>query len=150
MTAPTFWPFIRDTSDQDDGLSNFWYILRPLPWMRFAACRGQDPELFFPSQGKSLAAGKAICRTCTVKRSCRNYAEETNSVGLWAGELRSTGPSKDVQDARPVVIILDKRRTQDATEVPGFGTIASSSGAHSPTHGPGTPSTRSDYRKANG
>ncbi|GAA4895184.1 WhiB family transcriptional regulator [Actinomycetospora straminea] len=45
-------------------------------WRGQAACRGVDPELFFPESSgeplvrKQVAAAKAVCRVCLVRDRC--------------------------------------------------------------------------------
>ena len=56
-----------------------------------AACRGVDPELFFPvgtsgpAQAQALAA-KAVCRHCAVRLECLSQALSTHQKdGVWGG-----------------------------------------------------------------
>ena len=35
-----------------------------------AACKGKDPSLFFPSEGKHPREALAICEGCPVKEAC--------------------------------------------------------------------------------
>ncbi len=55
--------------------------------MQRAACRGQDPALFFPTVGANTAAkAKAICAGCVVREECLSYAlADPESAGVWAG-----------------------------------------------------------------
>jgi WhiB family redox-sensing transcriptional regulator len=60
-------------------------------WGEDAACRGEDPEIFFPS-GKTahptfeLQRAKAICATCGVIEQCRRFAHATDQrIGVWGG-----------------------------------------------------------------
>ena len=62
-------------------------------WMARGACRGSDPELFFPIASLGSAAGqieaaKAICGRCVVRKSCRSYALRTMPDGIWGGMTR--------------------------------------------------------------
>lgn len=43
-------------------------------WRRLAVCRGQDPELFFPTRGTSCAEAKRVCFGCPVRDDCLNDA----------------------------------------------------------------------------
>lgn len=43
-------------------------------WFDDAACRGLDPELFFPERGEPTKPAKTICRTCRVREECLEYA----------------------------------------------------------------------------
>lgn len=58
------------------------------PWRQDAACRDTSPDLFYPEQGDldGLRRAKAVCRECTVREPCLEYAL-TNSEkhGLWGG-----------------------------------------------------------------
>lgn len=60
--------------------------LRAQTWRREAACRGVDPELFFPGRGdpEGLARAKAVCETCPVREHC---AEDGmgERFGVWGG-----------------------------------------------------------------
>jgi len=67
-------------------------------WRFRAACRTEDPELFFPvgSSGpalRQLAEAKSVCRRCPVLLQCRMWALSTGQEtgvrgGLSAGERR--------------------------------------------------------------
>ncbi|WP_031016800.1 WhiB family transcriptional regulator [Streptomyces sp. NRRL S-1314] len=60
-------------------------------WRHGAACRTEDPELFFPigTSGPSLLQteqAKAVCRRCPVRKQCLEWALETGqSIGVWGG-----------------------------------------------------------------
>ena len=48
-------------------------------WRERAACRDEDPELFFPLSDKGPAArqadeAKAVCARCPVRERCLGYA----------------------------------------------------------------------------
>src|SRR5262245_49940111 len=43
-------------------------------WRRLAACRGQDPETFFPARGASTAEAESFCKRCQVREPCLSYA----------------------------------------------------------------------------
>lgn len=56
-------------------------------WQEAAACRGLDPELFFPDRGESVAAIKAICAECPVQAECLTYALDHRILhGFWGGK----------------------------------------------------------------
>jgi WhiB family redox-sensing transcriptional regulator len=56
-----------------------------------AACRGHDPELFFPvgTEGPAddqLAAAQAVCATCPIRAACLRWALDTGQqAGVWGG-----------------------------------------------------------------
>ena len=60
-------------------------------WSVSAACRTEDPELFFPlgTAGPSLLqveAAKQVCRRCPVVDACLDWALRTGqSAGVWGG-----------------------------------------------------------------
>ena len=46
------------------------------PWQEQAACRGMDPELFYPGPGEAqkVRVARAVCRSCPVQERCREFA----------------------------------------------------------------------------
>ena len=62
-----------------------------LDWRANAACRGTDPELFFPDDDSGPARArikqaKTICRGCPVSVSCLNWALTSGEEGgIWGG-----------------------------------------------------------------
>ncbi|MEU3096971.1 WhiB family transcriptional regulator [Streptomyces sp. NPDC006967] len=60
-------------------------------WRSGAACRTEDPELFFPIGTSGPAPvqteqAKAVCRGCPVREQCLEWALETGqSIGVWGG-----------------------------------------------------------------
>jgi WhiB family transcriptional regulator, redox-sensing transcriptional regulator len=57
------------------------------------ACRGEDPELFFPiaAAGPALSqvsSAKAVCGRCPVQPNCLSYALITRPDGIWGGTTR--------------------------------------------------------------
>ncbi|MPZ80462.1 MAG: WhiB family transcriptional regulator [Actinophytocola sp.] len=48
-------------------------------WRHHAACRDEDPELFFPVSdigpgARQVAEAKAVCARCPVRAQCLDYA----------------------------------------------------------------------------
>ncbi|MGV9348636.1 WhiB family transcriptional regulator [Streptomyces spiralis] len=64
-------------------------------WRDHAACRGQDPDLFFPigTTGPALAQieqAKAVCRRCPVQDRCLEWALNTDqTIGVWGATTES-------------------------------------------------------------
>lgn len=62
-----------------------------MDWRNDAACRDEDPELFFPvgTSGPALsqiAAAKTVCRRCPVSSACLQWALESGQdAGVWGG-----------------------------------------------------------------
>ncbi|CAM5306111.1 Transcriptional regulator WhiB OS=Streptomyces tendae OX=1932 GN=whiB PE=3 SV=1 [Streptomyces tendae] len=60
-------------------------------WREHAACRTEDPDLFFPIGTTGPAAlqteqAKAVCRTCPVQGQCLRWALDTGqTIGVWGG-----------------------------------------------------------------
>lgn len=74
-------------------------------WMAAANCAGVDPDLFFPKRGEDSAAAKAVCRGCTVRQDCLDYAlRQRELFGIWGGtserERRHIRSRQRVQRAR--------------------------------------------------
>ncbi|GII88226.1 hypothetical protein Ssi03_62160 [Sphaerisporangium siamense] len=60
-------------------------------WTNRAACKGQDPELFFEPAARSkedpdVKRAKAICAGCPVRRECLiDAVERKEQYGIWGG-----------------------------------------------------------------
>jgi WhiB family redox-sensing transcriptional regulator len=60
-------------------------------WRDQAACRNEDPDLFFPigTSGPALLQteqAKAVCRRCLVRERCLRWALDTGQcMGVWGG-----------------------------------------------------------------
>ena len=58
------------------------------PWRRQAACRTEDPDLFFPDKTDTDARreAKAICAGCPVRVQCLQFAlRHRGTQGIWGG-----------------------------------------------------------------
>lgn len=65
---------------------NIAALLAPADWTRHAACRGVDPDLFFPERGQDTEPAKAVCRTCPVIDECLDHALRNGEKrGVWGG-----------------------------------------------------------------
>lgn len=57
-----------------------------MTWQDFAACKGSDPEVFFPARGDDARPAQAICSSCAVKAACLAYALDNGEhFGIWGG-----------------------------------------------------------------
>ncbi|WP_152487011.1 WhiB family transcriptional regulator [Nocardiopsis halotolerans] len=55
-------------------------------WQAYAACRGQNPDLWFPHQGGSVRDAKRVCRVCPVQINCLAEAMKRGELyGVWGG-----------------------------------------------------------------
>ena len=74
-------------------LAAFFAALAPVAddWRHRAACRDEDPELFFPigTDGPALAQveqAKAVCRRCHVQADCLQWSLDAREQhGIWGG-----------------------------------------------------------------
>ena len=65
--------------------------MNELDWMKYAACRDEDPETFFPNEKNTAGIddAKKICETCPVQADCLNFAlaDPLNSeYGVWGNK----------------------------------------------------------------
>lgn len=55
-------------------------------WRQHAACRGVDPEVFYPVTDDEAETPKAICGACTVRHGCLDWAlANKERDGIWGG-----------------------------------------------------------------
>ncbi len=56
------------------------------PWAAYAACRNEDPDVFFPGTEGETAHALRICATCPVIEECLDYALMARErYGVWGG-----------------------------------------------------------------
>ncbi len=90
-------------------------VVLPGDWTAWAACRAEDPELFFPigTTGPALheaEEAKAVCAHCPVRNECLDWALRVGEAhGVWGGTtpeerrwLRRSRPSRRPSSAPPV------------------------------------------------
>lgn len=74
-------------------------------WRQLAACRREDPELFYPTGNsgpayqRQEAAAKAVCRRCPVRQQCLTWAMDHLPHGI-AGGLTETERSQGRNPSR--------------------------------------------------
>jgi len=57
-----------------------------LEWQDGANCKGANADLFFPERGASTRTAKGICRECSVRADCLEFAITTGEkFGIWGG-----------------------------------------------------------------
>lgn len=55
-------------------------------WRQRAACRGVDPDIFYPVSEEDAEEARAICRSCAVMESCLEWAlANRERDGVWGG-----------------------------------------------------------------
>ncbi|OQO89862.1 WhiB family transcriptional regulator [Saccharomonospora piscinae] len=86
--------------------------MRNFDWRSSAACRDEDPELFFPVSdmgpgAQQAARAKAVCARCPVRQECLRYAVDNGlDHGIFGGlterERREfvRGPRRGTADRR--------------------------------------------------
>lgn len=74
-------------------------------WRLRAACRGLDPELFFPHRAEleGLRLALEVCATCPVQDECLQWAlDHSEREGVWGGlaanARRKVGSAAIVRD----------------------------------------------------
>lgn len=74
----------RVTTDlRDEMLEN------PTAWMWYSSCKGADIIEFFPLNEEDAAPViEKYCSKCPVRTFCGDFADQTRSVGIWAGQMR--------------------------------------------------------------
>jgi len=57
-----------------------------LSWRKRGACRGLDPEVFYPTSEEETGDAKSICGTCAVQEQCLEFALANREAdGIWGG-----------------------------------------------------------------
>ena len=55
-------------------------------WRKHAACRGIDPDVFYPASDEEAGAAKAVCDQCVVREACLEHAlANREREGVWGG-----------------------------------------------------------------
>jgi WhiB family transcriptional regulator, redox-sensing transcriptional regulator len=60
--------------------------LTNLTWRQHAACRGVEPDVFYPASDEEAEVAKAVCAVCPVRQPCLEYALSSRERdGVWGG-----------------------------------------------------------------
>jgi WhiB family redox-sensing transcriptional regulator len=55
-------------------------------WQEQGACRGIEPEIFFPISDEEAGPAKAICSACDVVQQCLLFSfQNRERYGVWGG-----------------------------------------------------------------
>jgi WhiB family redox-sensing transcriptional regulator len=55
-------------------------------WRQHAACRGVEPDIFYPASDEEAEVAKAVCEACPVRQPCLEYALSSRERdGVWGG-----------------------------------------------------------------
>lgn len=61
------------------------FMERP-DWHQHAACRGMNPNLFFPGRGEPITNARHVCNGCPVKQQCLDFAiTNGETIGIFGG-----------------------------------------------------------------
>ncbi len=61
-------------------------IPRGANWKDYGACKGLEPDLFYPEDDADAGEAKAVCEVCNVRVACLEYALQTHEKqGVWGG-----------------------------------------------------------------
>lgn len=59
---------------------------RTLAWRQRAACRGVDPDIFYPMTDEEAEEARSICAGCSVRLACLEWAVSNREHdGVWGG-----------------------------------------------------------------
>ncbi|MFJ8811650.1 WhiB family transcriptional regulator [Amycolatopsis thermoflava] len=77
-----------------------------LAWHEHAACRGTDPDAFFPDPGPGAAeltaAAKRVCAVCPVRAACEAWARtHDEEFGVWGGQTEQERPHRHRRPQNP-------------------------------------------------
>lgn len=55
-------------------------------WRQHSACRGVEPDIFYPPSDEEAEIAKAVCDACPVRQPCLEYALASRERdGVWGG-----------------------------------------------------------------
>ena len=69
-------------------------------WLQQAACRGLDPDLFYPDVGGSAMEARAVCTSCPVIRECFDDVMATETQGERHGVIAGMIPKERAAEYR--------------------------------------------------
>jgi WhiB family redox-sensing transcriptional regulator len=59
---------------------------REAAWRERGACKGLDPQIFYPETDEDAEAAKRVCAQCHVQTACLEYALQFRErEGVWGG-----------------------------------------------------------------
>lgn len=54
-------------------------------WASRAACKGVDPNLFYPDRGEDVSVALELCTHCPVRAECQAWGLRHENHGIWGG-----------------------------------------------------------------
>ena len=71
-------------------------------WRKHAACRGIDPDVFYPVSDEEADEAKAICDQCAVREACLEHAlANREREGIWGGRPSASVGASTASAASP-------------------------------------------------
>ena len=59
-------------------------------WQEWAACKGTNPDVFYPLDDLGASHAKSFCANCPVQEACLRYAlARREKHGIWGGKTTS-------------------------------------------------------------
>lgn len=110
-------------------------------WRNDAACRNEDPEMFFPmapsdstmSATSAASAAKSVCQRCPVVHDCLTWALDSGQrLGVWGG-MSELERRTLMRQRRELRLRLAKESASQAAHIPS-GEVGRPDGAS--THRP--------------
>lgn len=98
-----------------------------MDWSDWAACRSEDPELFFPhpTDEATAMAAKSVCQVCPVMDECLSWALATRQeFGVWGGMTEKERHKRRERLRRARERQREKERKQAAALAAGAGVAA--------------------------
>jgi WhiB family redox-sensing transcriptional regulator len=80
-------------------------------WQSQGACKGSDPDQYFPHPYVShaqIVSIRAVCEACPVRRECADWGIHHEQLGIWGG----TTDRQRREIRRKLGIILDTPKTE--------------------------------------
>ena len=87
-------------------------------WRRRAACRGVDPEVFYPVTDEEAGTAKSICSTCPVREACLEHALSAARARRDLGRGDRKGAPPDPAPAQEVRLSTGEPRRRAPPGVP--------------------------------
>lgn len=90
----------------------------PLEIDAAAACRSDDPELFFPATPQGVQAARQRCAGCPLVVACREWGLHHEAYGIWGGttarDRKRLRRDLGIKLRTPTVALPIERRHQPA------------------------------------
>jgi WhiB family redox-sensing transcriptional regulator len=76
----------RSEGESDEAQGCALSPVKNMVWKQLAACRGVEPEIFYPVTDEEAEEAKAICAACPVREMCLDFAlGNRERDGVWGG-----------------------------------------------------------------